>query len=554
VVPSWRPNGEDYNYQCCRGPDGACVPGSTTLPWYDDDGTPHVDTHRFPDMKGMVDKAHSQGLRAGWYFGNYQCANANGHHSWNMTRLVEGSVSAITRYGFDSVKLDSGFPVARNVSLWAELLNASGRPVMIENCHQGAEGPGMSDPDAGRCTGLGSPSDCPYNFWRTTGDPEPDWRTIMRELNSLRRVVNRNYDGGKHAGAPEYNADPPLTRPGGWAYPGTMVVGDGRLTESENRVHFGAWCIISSPLILAYNLTDPDRRESVWDIVTNKEAIQVNQIWAGHPGSQAMAGLGSNGAVELWTKPLGEGRLAALLVNTEDLRGGGGAPAPPPDSKLGLEKCAGGHRGQQWKVKRGNTSEIATVQSALTGNCWEVRACSIQDHAQVDTCCACKPLPKPDAGGCDLNMAWALHANGTITSVLGHRCLTARGWGVEVAGCDGSPAQRWSVDAAGGADGLFTVREAGTDGRCLAEVDPASTAVTIDLADLNITGTTKVRDVWAKRDLPDASGSVAAEVGYHGSVFLVFTPPGTDWPIPFKLAPWMDHPAASAGAPAEAFI
>jgi hypothetical protein len=32
------------------------------------------------------------------------------------------------------VKLDSGFPVASNLSLWAALLNESGRPVMIENC------------------------------------------------------------------------------------------------------------------------------------------------------------------------------------------------------------------------------------------------------------------------------------------------------------------------------------------------------------------------------------------------------------------------------------
>ena len=38
------------------------------------------------------------------------------------------------------------------------------------------------------CTGLTDISDCPFNFWRTTGDPEPDWGTVMRELNSLRKV------------------------------------------------------------------------------------------------------------------------------------------------------------------------------------------------------------------------------------------------------------------------------------------------------------------------------------------------------------------------------
>lgn len=40
---------------------------------------------------------------------------------------------------------------------------------------------------------------------------------------------------------PDYN-DPtaaPLSRPGGFAYPGTMVVGDGSMTYEENQVHFG---------------------------------------------------------------------------------------------------------------------------------------------------------------------------------------------------------------------------------------------------------------------------------------------------------------------------
>ena len=147
---------------------------------------------------------------------------------------------------------------------WAELLNKTKRPVMIENCHQGGSGPGIKSDAANNhnCTGLTPTSDCPFNFWRTTGDPEPGWGTvsdcssppdkydsyvycvlvgqIMRELNSLRKTVNHGYPDAKRNGAPEYN-DPaaPRSRPGGWAYPGTMVVGDGSMTKDENRVHFG---------------------------------------------------------------------------------------------------------------------------------------------------------------------------------------------------------------------------------------------------------------------------------------------------------------------------
>ena len=46
----------------------------------------------------------------------------------------------------------------------------------------------------------------------------------------------------------------------------------------------GAWCIVSSPLILGLDLTDTPRVNAVWDIITNREAISVNQEWAGQPG------------------------------------------------------------------------------------------------------------------------------------------------------------------------------------------------------------------------------------------------------------------------------
>ena len=163
VVSSWKPgperwgpaNGPDYNYQGCVNATGANVPGSHSIPWYSDGtdpamgpyGTPQVDTHRFPDMKGMVSKAHKLGLRAGWYMGNYQCSGANNqcNHggkrgntslganctAWDMDKLVAGSVKALVDYGFDSVKLDSGFPVGHNLTLWAELFNQSGRPIMV---------------------------------------------------------------------------------------------------------------------------------------------------------------------------------------------------------------------------------------------------------------------------------------------------------------------------------------------------------------------------------------------------------------------------------------
>eukprot|EP00729_Bicosta_minor_P009587 gene9587-3146_t len=47
---------------------------------------------------------------------------------WDMPKLIAGSVKMAVEYGFDSVKLDSGFPIGSNLTMWADLFNKSGRP------------------------------------------------------------------------------------------------------------------------------------------------------------------------------------------------------------------------------------------------------------------------------------------------------------------------------------------------------------------------------------------------------------------------------------------
>ena len=124
-----RSNGQiDYDYQGCVNATGGKVDGSRQIPWHSDGtdpaqgpyGTPQWDLHRFPDVKGMVAKGHGLGLRPGWYMGNFQCSGANGQcvsggkrgvdcSAWDEEKLVAGTVKALADYGFDSVKLDSGF-------------------------------------------------------------------------------------------------------------------------------------------------------------------------------------------------------------------------------------------------------------------------------------------------------------------------------------------------------------------------------------------------------------------------------------------------------------
>jgi len=106
------------------------------------------------------------------------------------------------------------------------------------------------------------------------------------------------------------------------------------LSLDETYSHFGAWCITSSPLTLSHDVNDDKVMDEVWPIISNREAIAINQAWAGHSGSPFLQ---SAEIVRLdsvdwqgpktvpiivkaprWQyfyKPLGGGRVAVLMMN-----------------------------------------------------------------------------------------------------------------------------------------------------------------------------------------------------------------------------------------------
>jgi hypothetical protein len=111
--------------------------------------------------------------------------------------------------------------------------------------------------------------------------------------------------------------------------PGTHA-GEVALTHAEARAHFGAWAIVSSPLVLGLDVRDDALVASVWDIIANEEALAVNRAWAGSagallaqaPGNASFAFCGSQYpagcAVAAWqalAKPLPGGRAAVLVLN-----------------------------------------------------------------------------------------------------------------------------------------------------------------------------------------------------------------------------------------------
>ena len=116
---------------------------------------------RYPDMKAMTAKAHSLGLRAGFYMNTCECRESN----WAPNKLLEhykGDTSFLFDMGFDNVKIDSCSEF-HDLSLWESLLNATGRAYIIEDCFQGGvvvrrnpppSSSPLSRPDDGRPSDL----------------------------------------------------------------------------------------------------------------------------------------------------------------------------------------------------------------------------------------------------------------------------------------------------------------------------------------------------------------------------------------------------------------
>ena len=138
--------------------------------------------------------------------------------------------------------------------------------VLVENCHWGLKRPFKP-----------TQKWCPWNLYRTSGDILAKYASVVGNLRTMNYYANNN-----------------LSYPGCWAYPDMLEVGcdhgrhgarDPGLSETEAATHFAAWAIVSSPLILSHDVNNATVMDAVWPIISNREAIAVNQAWAGHSGS-----------------------------------------------------------------------------------------------------------------------------------------------------------------------------------------------------------------------------------------------------------------------------
>ena len=191
------------------------------------------------------------------------------------------------------------------------------------------------------------------------------------------------------------------------ADPDMLQVGNlqGSLAAAESRTHYGAWCIVSSPLILGVDLRNDTTMASIWPYISNKEAIQVNQQWAGDPGrflnlsssssSSAPSSSSSSSsvvaAVEVWAKLQPGGAVALLAFNTDavthsapmsvDLSAVWPAGVTPPAGWCSSSKGEGKGKGKACSVRDIWKQEDSGQISA--GGAWQLQTLAPHDSAFV---------------------------------------------------------------------------------------------------------------------------------------------------------------------------
>jgi alpha-galactosidase len=244
-----------------------------------------VDTSKFPHgMKALADYIHSKGLKAGIYTNigkkaNYATLASGGYYDADMKTFAD--------WGYDYVKVDVNFAPVRTEEAYkrefmavAEAIKKSGRPMVFSICNQGGRNYWNWAPLAGNSWRVGPDID-------HTPKQKTQWEGVLYELD-LSAV------------------HPQIAGPGHWNDADMMLIGvgddGGRLvvmSDEEMRSHFSMWCMIASPLMLGNDLRNIP--QNVLNIISNKEAIAINQDKLGVQGTMAYE---QSPGLQVWVKKL----------------------------------------------------------------------------------------------------------------------------------------------------------------------------------------------------------------------------------------------------------
>src|SRR2546426_377248 len=138
--------------------------------------------------------------------------------------------------------------------------------------------------------------------WRISPDISDDWTSPPGQRSWKEGMIDIFDRNAAHAAA---------TAPGTVNDPDMLEVGNGGMTDTEYRTHFGLWALMSAPLIAGNDVRSMS--DATRTILTNPEVIAVDQDPLGFQAN--LAGDIGNG-LQVWYKPIaGSGARAVGLLN-----------------------------------------------------------------------------------------------------------------------------------------------------------------------------------------------------------------------------------------------
>ena len=210
------------------------------------------DNKTFPHgIEPLVEYAHSKGLKFGLYSsaGKYTCERRPGSLDYE-----EKDAEIYAKWKIDYLKYDNchnrGIKSLIRYPKMRDVLNKTGHPIFYSLCQWGQENVATWAKDVG-------------NSWRTTTDIKDSW-------DSMINIIDKNDKWYKYAG------------PGGWNDPDMLEIGNGGMTLTEYKTHFGLWCISKAPLLIGCDIINMS--DDIKKILTNREYIAINQDKLGEQG------------------------------------------------------------------------------------------------------------------------------------------------------------------------------------------------------------------------------------------------------------------------------
>ena len=273
--------------------------------WEADERTPDgriQANEKFPDMKGLGDWLHANGLKFGIYSspGDHTCGGYLG--SLDHERL---DAEVWNSWGVDYLKYDwcgysKVFEAGRDKSEAAyirpylkmqQFLREQPRDIFYSLCQYGW----------GRVWEWGAFIDA--NSWRTSHDINDTWESLY--------VTGFERQPGLH----------PYAGPGHWNDPDMLIVGkvgwssslrDSRLTPDEQYTHISLWSLLAANMLIGCDIAQID--DFTFNLLCNNEVNAVNQDILGHQAHQDVVEDG----MQIWSRDLYDGSYAVGIFNLND--------------------------------------------------------------------------------------------------------------------------------------------------------------------------------------------------------------------------------------------